>query len=150
LDTHGGFVFVLRSLASGAITSEMRYGRIGIRHHTPPPPGPQPPAREATFSTDEVGDSIRLLRAGCTEPLATVTNGADVNIAPDGQSAFVCVDVGSQSRTVLFTAAHAEGRLLCDHWANDPVWLRIGDTTNLWRGASSRCKVIPSEPCGTH
>ena len=146
----GEFVFVRRSLATGAVTSEARYGPIGGQHKTPPGPGPQPPAR-ATFSTEVVGEYIHLLRAGCTEPAAKLVHWypseSRMEIAPDGESAFVYV--GSKSRALLFTAALEGGRLLCDGWARDPVWLRIGDTSRLWLGPP-RSKAIPNEPRGTH
>jgi hypothetical protein len=139
-DDEGVFVYVGRSVTSGTVTSERRYARIDLYHTRPPAPGSLPPASTAAFSKDVVDDTIRLLHAGSPVPLMTFDNGADIDIAPDRQSAFARNWHGGPT---LLTAAEPEGRRLLDGWGQDPVWLPIGGTTNSWM-YRSRCQVLPA------
>jgi hypothetical protein len=121
----GNFVFVRRSVATGATTDENAYAPLGLQHAAPPPPdAPSRPEPRLTLAT--VRGETHLCCAGAGEPLARFPSEGhqwnDVSIAPDGRSAVARLG-DDRSRCTLFADGKAPGRVLVAAPAHDFVWL---------------------------
>ncbi|HEX5053421.1 MAG TPA: hypothetical protein VFZ65_16710 [Planctomycetota bacterium] len=120
----GNFVFVARDLATGDVTDETVYSRLGLQHRAPPVPGAIG-APEPLFEIAADGARSVLRRVGEPEPLAQVERKTqqfgDLTVSRDG--CFAAARVDGSHRLVLFTAASRQPRDLVAAWAYDLTWL---------------------------